>query len=961
MEVATTGNVHRAAGGVRQSHSFGSAGDTSNATSSASPAAANRTAAANVSTTAVAPGASAPSNKPRQRRRKNNQVEDPEDASKRRCVSTACTACRKRKSKCDGNLPACAACCQVYGTECIYDPNSDHRRKGVYKNDLDNLKTRSSTLQTLIEAILNYPEDEVAGLVRDIRTCESLDVVAEKIVARENGKLEEEEEDEDVSPTLGNGKEPTSMFESHLYGKMGDLRLDEGSVRYIGGTSNLIHLGQEETLNDGTDEYLQQENPVTSWTNVTNDPELVLHLVNMYFTWHYTFFTTLSKQLFFRDFMLGRPPPYARRKTHYCTSLLVNAILALGCHFTSHAGARDNPEDSATAGDHFFREAKRLIMENDEHEKPHLTTVQALALMSVREAGCGREGRGWVYSGMSFRMACDMGLNLDSSQLTGNRYVSGDENEEDVRRVTFWGCFLFDKCWSNYLGRLPQLPASIVTVSKYEVFPDEDSAPWSPYTDSGFTQAHAQPSRTRAVALQLTKLCEISNDLMKYFYNPTDMDKTKGKAAELKKLSDIHTRLEAWRRDLPKEMEPKEGGLSSMLVMHMFFQLLFIHLFRPFLKYTHATSPLPANVSPRKLCTQAAAMISKLMRLYKRSHGLRQICNIAVYIAHSACTIHLLNLPDKNAKRDIVNGVKHLEEIGEGWLCARRSLAIIGVLARKWNVELPEEATSVLTRTDAKFGTVIGEVHSPSSQTSSSRRRLSDVSMAPPMLPQDIQAQGWQQQGPTTNDARVTRPPAAIGVSAGAQQNNNNISYQLPPQDAYSMQPQQHPSSTNTPQAPRARNWASAVNTGRSPSDMFGGVEQLIRDSQDWAYRDQAQMAAGFGNWNQLDIDPTAWTQQTPVTTRAANAPMHVPVDMHNGIVGGPVQQQQQQQQQHIIPGTAPPPATSLPLTTTTASYPPHSTSPQSVAADPGMANWLSSMNAYNSMATAYDENEWYQ
>ena len=28
-----------------------------------------------------------------------------------------------------------------------------------------------------------------------------------------------------------------------------------------------------------------------------------------------------------------------------------------------------------------------------------LTTVQALGLMSVREAGCGREARGWVYSG----------------------------------------------------------------------------------------------------------------------------------------------------------------------------------------------------------------------------------------------------------------------------------------------------------------------------------------------------------------------------------------------------------------------------------------------------------------------------------------------------------------------------------------------------------------------------------
>lgn len=37
-------------------------------------------------------------------------------AIKRRCVSTACIACRKRKSKCDGNTPSCAACSSVYGT-----------------------------------------------------------------------------------------------------------------------------------------------------------------------------------------------------------------------------------------------------------------------------------------------------------------------------------------------------------------------------------------------------------------------------------------------------------------------------------------------------------------------------------------------------------------------------------------------------------------------------------------------------------------------------------------------------------------------------------------------------------------------------------------------------------------------------------------------------------------------------
>ena len=338
----------------------------------------------------------------------------------------------------------------VYGTDCVYDPNSDHRRKGVYKKDLDNLKTRNSTLQTLIQGILNYPEEDVPDLIRQIRNCESLDKVAESIVARENGSEDAIDllEGGDSQDGLLANDNPAS-FESKLSSKLGELRLDDGSIRYIGGTSNLLYLGSnqvDDALQDRSDQhaYQQHENPITSWTTVTQDQNLVIHLLNMYFTWHYTFFTTLSKSLFYRDFSIGRPANGTRRQIEYCTPLLVNVMLALGCHFTSHRNARENPDDSATAGDHFFKEARRLLIEDGEYERPRLATVQALALMSVREAGCGREGKGWTYSGISFRMACDLGLNFQAGGLS-TKDPSSDEEEADARRITFWGCFLFDK------------------------------------------------------------------------------------------------------------------------------------------------------------------------------------------------------------------------------------------------------------------------------------------------------------------------------------------------------------------------------------------------------------------------------------------------------------------------------------------------------------------------------------
>lgn len=156
----------------------------------------------------------------------------------------------------------------------------------------------------------------------------------------------------------------------------------------------------------------------------------------MYFCWHYAFFTTLAKQLFYRDFLTGTT-------SQYCSPLLVNVMLALGCHFSSRPAARADPDNSGTTGDHFFAEAKRLLYEDDEFANAKLCTIQALALMSVREAGCGRESKGWVYSGMSFRMACDLGLNVDVSPINESSRLA--DEDIDARRITFWGCFLFDK------------------------------------------------------------------------------------------------------------------------------------------------------------------------------------------------------------------------------------------------------------------------------------------------------------------------------------------------------------------------------------------------------------------------------------------------------------------------------------------------------------------------------------
>jgi hypothetical protein len=267
----------------------------------------------------------------------------------------------------------------------------------------------------------------------------------------------------------------------------------------------------------------------------------------------------------------------------------------------------------------------------------------------------------------------------------------------------------------------------------------------------------------------------------------------------------------------------------------MFFQLLYIHLFRPFLKYSQATSPLPPNVSPRRLCTQAAEMISKLMRLYRRSHGLRQICNVAVYILHTACTIHLLNLPDKNSRRDITHGLKHLEEIAESWLCARRTLAILSVLCRTWKVELPEEAASVLSRAATKYGPWGADL-----QSRTPSHKAESMSPAASPLTQILQT-------PAADFFNTTVASTAVGAGSTRRTSSNT----LPPQSAADLQRTRLYSTQAASTPPRSRQSIDSTITpgGGSPSAMFGGVDQLLRDSQDWWLKDQSQLAMGFEQW----------------------------------------------------------------------------------------------------------------
>lgn len=359
----------------------------------------------------------------------------------------------------------------------------------------------------------------------------------------------------------------------------------------------------------------------------------------------------------------------------------------------------------------------------------------------------------------------------------------------------------------------------------------------------------------------------------------------------------------------------------------MFNQLLLIHLYRPFLKYTRSNTPLPSHVSPRKICTQAASAISKLLRMYKRTYGLKQIVNFVVYIAHTACTIHLLNLPEKNAQRDIIHGLRNLEEMAEAWLCARRTLRILDISANKWQVELPPEATTIFERTHAKWGSwgSWDQAASPSTSEGSqtTRGHFQSSATSPSQYshsPSNNQAAlAAPTESITSNPpinmvaAPINPPPLTLSTSMPTMPALRGVPSALaqpsefpPPEPTYLRPLYQMPNLASAGPSTAAQNqpgWYDASNPPIAPQDAtprststvtgFESTENLVEESQDWWSRHALGVENWAGPWSpEMTTPPSlhyegnhgygmAMPQQPPSSSAPGRQPQ-APVEMPN-------------------------------------------------------------------------------
>ncbi|EAW06596.1 transcription factor domain-containing protein [Aspergillus clavatus NRRL 1] len=492
--------------------------------------------------------------------------------------------------------------------------------------------------------------------------------------------------------------------------RIGTLKIaGDGHLRFYGATSNLNLVDVSATQqrqrpdartvrHDGQDilNHLRVGQPV--------DQALEDHLVELYFTWQNPSTYVVDKEMFITARSRWRND---LDDTPFYSEVLTNAMCAVGSAFEAryHPTFITFPKSLSE----FFADRAKALLEI-ELDSPCVATVQALVILSCHEGASNRDARGWLYSGMSMRLAFDLGLHLDMTPYVDKGDISAFE--ADVRRIAFWGSYTADHFWGFYLGRPFRTNAGDITVPKpASNLGAEKESIWYPYGSQASSAALQNGLRNpnELISRQFAVLWEIILPIGHILYGCSDISRH-----DLQRLCyNVTEDLFAWKESLPSNLEIDLGDdttprLPHLMMLHMQYHQIVIFTHRPWVSknYIQPRSPRqgPGYHHARRMCVESSIAIARILQIYEKHYTFRRMNNQVVAIIFSAALMLLyvtISNTFSSSKYGADNATNNaemvaylnlcfraLDELGQSFENAKRTRDFLVSLQRRWQAHL---------------------------------------------------------------------------------------------------------------------------------------------------------------------------------------------------------------------------------------------------------------------------------
>ncbi|RAO66208.1 uncharacterized protein BHQ10_002220 [Talaromyces amestolkiae] len=343
----------------------------------------------------------------------------------------------------------------------------------------------------------------------------------------------------------------------------------------------------------------------------------------------------------------------------YCTATLIKVLYAHSCRFlrdTDTVWSLDHHgETFRQVVDRLTSEAKvALAMET--LNQPCIPTIQALLQQSAREIACGNSSAAWLYSGMAFRMAIDLGIHVSPDILQSHTSSFSPEDVE-IRKRLFWSLYTWDKNMSLYLGRMPNFLLGADTMSRDFLDDFSEQEPWTPFywgvPEASELPAYPPvPGQVMSCFKSLCTLCKILARIMLELYSfPTNNDKSAPQVSKAKELSfvSIKDAVEIWWSVLPPSLRiltnelPPLSPPPHITSLNLMYNTTLILLHRPRVG-GDSQSVQPAVRQSWETCRNATTAIYRILRLYVNTFGFQYITYMNSYCTYTAATTAVYQL-----------------------------------------------------------------------------------------------------------------------------------------------------------------------------------------------------------------------------------------------------------------------------------------------------------------------------
>ncbi|KAK1760212.1 hypothetical protein QBC47DRAFT_289520 [Echria macrotheca] len=529
-------------------------------------------------------------------------------------VVSACAVCRKRKSRCSGDRPRCTSCARQK-TDCLYDTDDAGETAGqAAKRRLTSLQHRVSAYDRVFAALQSRPESDAASILSRIRQGHDVDAIARHLSHGDlllQMSLVPESKYRYVFPVVDEMpayliRPDNPYLDSIVYEwtarrpRDADRSAGEGSSGVDGGS---LHTATEKPHEfylkpyhaaEVVDVLLSAAQP-SKWTEVSTDDVLMRRLLSRYFLVEYGGLTFFQKDYFLQDMV--------EMRRRLCSSLLVNAALAIACFYEPALSNRAEFWNPDSLGYRFIAEARRLW--EIEQGVSKLTTIQAGLVINVIYNICGVDRVGWSYTERAAAMARDLGL------LQG--LYRGSARLCDAGNFTAWALFNWQAMVSFSFHRPPLLcdpPAFTL--------PDPAENPaWYGELWIRYSLSEVQyPVQFAHLFKSLSELAVVMNDAASHLFGSPPRNSTAALAA-------LCSRFTNWYNKLPGPLHPRNVALPSQLKLQCVrpHSSLGIHTNRLTTAVYYDVLLDAFGVHPQNMVDHARVCFETLLRLYYLRHG----------------------------------------------------------------------------------------------------------------------------------------------------------------------------------------------------------------------------------------------------------------------------------------------------------------------------------------------------